>query len=50
MRHDLANLSHFSSFLCLGLLSVHGNLHSETTGKVLCLIICCAVECTADNQ
>lgn len=38
------NLSHFySSFLVFGSIICLWNLHSETTGKVLCLIICCAV-------
>uniref|UniRef100_A0A667FY91 Paraoxonase n=2 Tax=Lynx TaxID=13124 RepID=A0A667FY91_LYNCA len=38
------NLSHFySSFLVFGSIICLQNLHSETTGKVLCLIICCAV-------
>lgn len=38
------NLSHFySSFLVFGSIICLQNVHSETSGKVVCLIICCAV-------
>ena len=37
------NLRHFSSFLVFGSINCPWTLHSEITGKVLCLIICCAV-------
>lgn len=38
------NLNHFySSFLVFGSIICLRNLHSETTGKVVRLIICCAV-------